>query len=315
VLTRLTRDSLDHDREIGAAVSVLWASESVIYGRFGYGTAVEGADLELGRAHTALVAEAPSRGRVRIITGREARSTVPAVYAAATAGIAGTITRRAADWDWFFHDPEKWRNGYSALRFAVYELDGEARGYAVYRLKGRWEDAHPVYDARIEDLQAVDADAYAALLRFCFGIDLVGFFEMPNRRVREPLVDLLADPRRLRRRIADKIWLRLVDLPAAMAARRYGVEGSLVIDVRDDFCPWVEDVYLLEGGPDGAECEPTGRKADVSLSAADLAGAYLGDSRILARAWLGRVSGDEEAIELLHRMLAWPGGPWCSVFF
>jgi predicted acetyltransferase len=146
-------------------------------------------------------------------------------------------------------------------------------------------------------------------------MDLVATIKVHNRRLREPLALLLREPRRLEQRRSDRIWLCLLDVAAALAARRYGSDGELVLAVSDRFAPDAGGRFLLTGGTDGAECRRTRRAPDVSLSAADLASAYLGDSRLPELAWLGRVEGEAEAVALAHRMFQWPVAPWCTVHF
>ena len=315
ILTRLMERQLDHVAERGEPFATLWASESAIYGRFGYGLAIEGADIELERHRVTLRTDGPAEGRVRLVDVDEARGVVPGIYDAATEGIPGTFRRTEADWTIYFADPEHWRNGRSERRWAVYERDGRALGYAAYRQKATWRDGLPAHELSVGDAQAVDGEAYAALYRFVIGIDLVEKISVATRRVDEPLLDLLVDRRRATRRLSDKIWLRIVDVPAALEARRYGVEGSIVLRVADDFGPWADGTYRLEGGPDGARCTATDDDPDLVVPVADLGSAYLGSSRLAQGRWLGRIDGDPDAAVLADRMFGWHVEPWCTVHF
>jgi predicted acetyltransferase len=315
VLTTIMRRLQDQAVERGEFLSALWASESLIYRRFGYGVAVEGCDLKIERAHAALADDRPPAGRLRLVGGEEARAVFPGVYARATAGIPGTIPRGDRDWEMYFHDPEHRRDGATAQRYLVYERDGDPAGYALYRQKEDWEQRHPHSQVRIGDLQAVDGEAYRALWRYCFGIDLVFMVEAYARRLREPLALLLEAPRRLQQLRADHIWLRLLDVAGALAARRYEAEGEVVLEVIDDFTPEAGGRFLLRGGPDGAECARTGRAAEVTVASADLAAAYMGDAHLADLAWLGRVQGEPEVVSRAQRMLQWPVQPWCTVHF
>jgi predicted acetyltransferase len=315
VLTAMMRAQHVDAAERNEPVAVLWASESAIYPRFGYGIATEAADLTIDRRHTAMEFPAGTSGRVRLLTLDEAKAVLPDLYERSTAGIPGTVLRSdPREWDAYFYDPEPWRDGASAARFAVFEWDGEPRGYVRYRQKPDWEDNHPNHRVRVGELHAVDAEAYAALFRYVFSIDLTTVVEIHNRRLDEPLSWMLAEPRRLRKRVYDQIWLKAFDVPEALAARRYAVDGSLVIEVVDDF----DDSggrFLLEGGPDGARCVPTGRDADLTLPVADLSAALLGRARFGQLAWVGRVAGDGEAVRRAQSMFAWPVEPWCTVHF
>lgn len=315
VLTAIMRRLQDQGLERGEALSALWAAESVIYRRFGYGVAIEGCELKIERAHAALADDHSPVGRLRQVDAETARSALPGLYERATAGIPGTVPRRDVDWELYVYDPEHWRDGATARRYVLYESDGEPRGYVAYRQKEESDTGHMRNEVRISDLQAVDGEAYRALWRYCFGIDLVGVIKAYTRRLREPLGLLLLAPRRLQETRADHIWLRILDVAGALSARRYGAEGEVVLEVVDDFTPKAGGRFLLRGGPDGAECARTRRSAEVTLASADLAAAYLGDARLEDLAWVGRVEGKPAAVSLAQRMLQWPVQPWCTLHF
>jgi predicted acetyltransferase len=315
VLTAMMRTQLEVVRELGEPLAALWASESAIYGRFDFGVAIEGASYTIDRRHTALAVDEPTHGRIRLIATDEARRLIPGIYALATEGIPGTLQRSEGDWKVYFHDPEHWRDGASATRFVIFEQDGEARGYARYRHKPKWEDQHPDHEIRVGELHALDAEAYAALHRYLFSIDLVTTIKLSNRRLHEPLRAMLVAPRRLRAKLSDHIWLRVMDVPAVLSARRYPAEGALTIEVVDDFMDFSGGRFLLEGGPDGAACSPTDREPDLVMSLADLSSAILGSARFGQLAWAGRVDGDPAAIRQAQTMFQWFIEPWCTVFF
>jgi predicted acetyltransferase len=315
VLTMIMRRLLADSRDRGEAISALWASESTIYGRYGFGVAVEGSELILERDHADLADARPPEGRLRQIADAEARELIPAAYPRLTAGIPGTLTRGPADWDLYFFDPEHWRDGATAHRYVAYERGGEVAGYALYRQKENWEQGHARNEVRIGDLQALDGEAYRALWGYCLGIDLVTTIKAYGRPGRDRLPLLLAASRRVQQVRADAIWVRLVDVAAALAARRYAVEGEVVLEVVDGFTPAAGGRFLLQGGPGEAECARTDRPADLRLATADLASAYLGDARLADLAWLGRVQGSPEAVSRAQMMFQWPVAPWCSVHF
>src|SRR5437870_10555967 len=118
-----------------------------------------------------------------------------------------------------------------------------------------WDASGPNGTLRLGMLIASTADAYAALWRYILEVDLMARVSAEMRPVDEPLRFLLADSRQPKTRIEDGIWLRLVDVAAALAGRRYAVEGRLVLRVRDEFCPWNDGHFELNGGPTNAACE------------------------------------------------------------
>jgi predicted acetyltransferase len=316
LLRRIMGRHFDDAEERGEPVSILYASESSIYGRFGYGAATQAASLSIRRAHAALRSDLPTpEGTFRIVGDEGARGDVEDVFARSVAGVAGSVLRRPADWDRFFFDPPMWRDGATPFRLALYERGGKPCGYVKYRQKSGWNEQGPDATVVVSEIQAVDGEAYAALWRFLLSIDLASRLEASGRPSDDPIVHLLADPRRLERKVGDSLWLRLLDVPRALSARRYRVAGSLVIRVDDASRPNAGGIFRLEGGPDGAECAPADDDPDLRLSTADLASAYLGAGRLRALAWLGRVEGDAEAVRLADDMFTTSRDPHCSVFF
>src|SRR5262249_23505607 len=139
----------------------------------------------------------------------------------------------------------------------------------------------------------------------------------PIRPVDEPLRYLLADPRRLRIiSFFDSLWVRLLDIRNALAARRYLAEGRVVFDVTDPFCPENSARYALEGGPEGAECWLTTDEPDLALDVSDLGAVYLGGNRFTALAQAGRVEKRTlGALARADRMFASDPAPWCTQEF
>jgi predicted acetyltransferase len=114
--------------------------------------------------------------------------------------------------------------------------------------------------------RALTGAAYRSLWAHLAGLDLTDQVIASGRPEHEPLRWALADSRQLVvTGVHDHLWLRLVDLPAALSRRRYAAEGALVLDVTDPFCPWNEGRWLLEGGPDGATCRTAGHSPAPSL--------------------------------------------------
>ena len=141
----------------------------------------------------------------------------------------------------------------------------------------------------VQELMGLTPAAWAALWEYCLGMDLTTGTAASRRPVDDPLLWMLADPARLQRSVMDRMWLRIVDVGPALERRRYGGEGRLVMEVRDEFCPWNDGVYELEGGESYASCRRTGSEPDLALSVSDLAAAYLGAVGFTTLARAGRV--------------------------
>jgi predicted acetyltransferase len=163
---------------------------------------------------------------------------------------------------------------------------------------------------------ATTKEATAALWRFCFDVDLYSSTEALKRPVDDPLPWMLADPRSLQRTTRDGLWLRLIDVGAALKQRLYMESGRLVFEVKDDFCPWNDGRFELEGSSEGAVCRPSNASPDLAIAVSGLASAYLGAVSFTTLAGAGLA--DEHTPGALHRadrMFAVQHQPWTPVNF
>ena len=268
ILTQMMEYQLKDFHERGDTLAALEASESIIYGRFGYGVGSQREDWKIPWPHAAFANPPDLNGRLSLITPEEARRILPDVYERASSQRTGMLKFNDAWWDSFTDDPEVWRRGMTAFFHVVYEQDGRVDGYVSYRVLR--DTLH------IIQLTAVTDDAYARLWRYCFDVDLMSFTEARVRAVDEAIPLMLADPRMLQRSVRDGLWLRIVDVQAALSARSYPQGGHLVIEVRDNICGWNNRRFEIEAGPKNASCGPTDLDPDIVLSVADLAAVYLG---------------------------------------
>ncbi|MGH8937211.1 MAG: GNAT family N-acetyltransferase [Acidimicrobiia bacterium] len=316
ILSSMMRHQLDDVRERGEPLAILWALESIIYGRYGYGIAADGLAFELERTYARLANPVEVPGRVRLVERDEALKTWPEVYDRARRERPGAVNRTEAWWDHeTLYDPEHHRDGYTVNRLAVYEEGGRALGYVRYRIKDDWPGGLPGSELAVGELISTTPQSYVGLWQYVLGVDLIRKIEARRRPPDEPLRWMLADPRRLQRRPSDALWARLVDVPTALAGRRYSVRGSLIVEVRDAFCPWNEGTYLLEGGPEGASCRTTRAAPEIVLSAAELGAAYLGGTPLSVLREAGRVQGDDQAVRRADLMFSWSPAPWSPEVF
>lgn len=316
ILTRMMRRQLDDLHERGEPLAGLWPSEAAIYGRFGYGIGTYSAGLRVRR-------EASAFGHPRRVTDvveidrATARRTLPEIQARAAHGHPGFVIRTEELWNDAFSDPPAWRRGASRYRFVLHQEQGVPDGYACYRTRHeRGADGERQSTLEVLDLQALSAEAYATLWRYCLDVDLMVRVEGRHRSVDEPLRHLLLDPRALQVRAADGLWLRLVDVAPALELRTYPTEGELVLQVADEFCPWNAGRVLLAAGEGAARVTPTGREPDLLLDTGTLASLYLGANRAVT---LQRAGAIEErtpgAAARADRLFAPDATPWCPTGF
>jgi predicted acetyltransferase len=293
LLTTLMRRQLEDIRERGEAIAILTASESAIYGRFGYGQATDQATLEIDRRDAAFrKADASTGGRIRLIDHEEAQGVLPEVYERIRLHQPGAVSRNQAFWRQLLDYTPDPADNFGPRYYVTYTgaAGEQVDGAAYYRVKPGWDLGYPAGTLQVSELLAVTREAYAGLWRYLLSVDLVQTIRAGRRPVQEPLRWLLADPRRLRTtRIADEIWLRLVDVPAALAARRYRASDRLVFDVADPFRPDATGNVLLETTEGSATASYTAKAGDIALDVADLGAAYLGGVSFSLLAQAGRV--------------------------
>lgn len=313
-LTAMMREHFGRARERGEPLGALWASEFPIYGRFGYGASGALNDVKLDARH------AGRGGRedgvtVRLVDVDEARKVLPGIYAAVQPTRPGMYKRSEAWWEHrHFADPEKHRGGASALRFAVAEAGGKPVGYVSYRQKANW-DQLAEGEILIRDMMPVTDAAYRALWHFIISIDLFPIVKYWNNPVDDPLVFLLEDGRAVETKTHDALWTRLIDVPAAVRARRYSSDGTVTIRVADSFCQWNDGSYRIEVDGGVAACERVTAAADVSMSVGALGALYLGGRNARALARVGLLDGEPAAVGKLDALFRSYPAPWCPEIF
>ncbi|MBG0815771.1 GNAT family N-acetyltransferase [Planomonospora sp. ID82291] len=319
VLTALMTRQLADLRERGEAVAALYASEAAIYGRFGYGRAADTLFFDIPTRGTALARHAPADPalRLRIVRPAEAREVFEKVFAAALGSRPGLYARTPARWDAVLSDHEADRNGAGPLRAVVAEDDGGPRGYALFRIKaGFTEHDEPDGELRLKELFGLDPAAYALLWRHLLERDLVSRVRAWNRPADDPLIHLLAEPRRLRAGWFDDLWIRIVDVERALPARRYAAPADVVVEVEDAVCPWNAGRWRLTAGTGAARCAPTGEAADLALPVTALGAAYLGGRSLTALQAAGVVrEARPGAVRELSTALSWEPAPWAGLVF
>lgn len=317
ILRRMMRAQLDAIHDRGEPLAILWASEGQIYQRFGYGLATLATKIDVARDRSAFRAPHTPAGTIRFVDVDEAKRLVPPIYETVRPERPGFFNRTTALWDGdFFYDPEHWRHGASAAWYVVHEVAGEPDGYARYRIRDKWDDSGPNSTLIVTDLVAQNPAARLDLWRFLLDVDLMARIEAWNVPADDPLILVVAEPRRLGLGIGDGMWLRVVDVSSALAGRRYRSDGSLVLELADELCPWNDGRWSLrvEGGV--PYVEPSTELPDLACDVTDLAAAYLGAFTFAQLSDAGRIGeltpGGIDRADALFRT---DRAPWCPRVF
>jgi predicted acetyltransferase len=311
VLRAMMDAQLRDVQERGEPIAALWASEETIYSRFGYGIASWAGELRVLHEWDAFAAPLEPAGTTRFVTPDEARGLFPPIYDVVRRERPGMMSRSDAWWeDRQLRLPEE--EASAPRRFVVLELDGEPEAYAIYRTHFGFEGGSA--SSRLVAREAFGATprATASIWRFLLDVDWMAAVETSFVPPDHPLFLLLGAPRRARYRMGDGLWVRLVDLPAALAGRAYGEGGPLVLEVRDAVCEWNDGRWRLDGGV----CERTDADPDLALDVGALGSAYLGAVSFAQLREALRVEELREgAVERADALFAWRPLPWCPEIF
>lgn len=314
VMREMMRDHLDDTAARGEALAALWASEAPIYGRFGFGHATSRDVVEA--AKDAVAVDRGSDGAVRAIDPDDVTELLPPVYDRVRQVTAGMLSRNA---DWWKHevvyDPEHWRNGNTAKRFVVYEADGEVEGYVIYRQKSDWGDFVAKGKVRVSELIAATDRAHSGLWHYLGNIDLFPIVRYWNMPADDPLWWKLRDPRRVERKRSDALYVRIMDVSAALGARKYEADGSIRIGVDDPARPNTSGVYELAVSEGDGKSVMIEGEADVTLGIDVLGALYLGGTNAVSMAAAGLIDGAPDAVATLHRLFNTAAEPWCDSVF
>ncbi|WP_329047472.1 GNAT family N-acetyltransferase [Amycolatopsis sp. NBC_01488] len=312
VLTAMMAAQLADFAARGITLAALHASEPTIYGRFGYGSAALGKTVWLSRPAARLHERVPAGGDVRMLTPQEAVQEIPGLYRRIGPYRAGMIGRPELWWP-VAHDRQAGPDGSHVV--AVHSGPDGDDGFVVYDTIDHRTPESPDEGAvlKVRDLHAADAVARAALWRFLLSVDLVSVVRARYRPVDEPLAAMLTDHRHARTTaVEDDLWLRPVDVAAALAARTYRPAEPVVLAVADRMLPANTGHY--EVGPGGAR--RTDAAADLALDVDTLGMLYLGQWSATALAEAGRIAAhDPAALGRADELFTTIAAPWCGTLF
>jgi predicted acetyltransferase len=318
LLRDLLSAALDDVVAHGEPLAMLGASESHIYGRFGFGPATASIGFEIDRIHAGFLHPPHSSGRIRLLNVDTASVLLPVIYDGHRVSQPGAVNRRPGWWKVHLADQERYRDGAGPRFIAVHDsASGTPDGYVTYRIKEDCQHGLPANKLVVEECVARDPGVHGLLWHFCLNTDLVATVSTWDSPIDEALRWRLAEPRRMRTtKLTDALWIRLLDVPAALAARRYRVEDSLVIEVQDRGRPEVAGTYELSGGPEESTCHRTRRAPDLVMDVAHLSAAYLGGMPFGVMARGGAIEEvTPGAAARADLMFAIQPAPWCNTEF
>ncbi len=311
LLRRIIAQGYLEQREREQSLAILWASAGAIYQRFGYGLATTMVAYEFDPRYSAFETETRARGSVQLASGEQALPVMKRLYKEYSAPRNLMLHRAQALWQArILRESDNQR-----VYFAIYsDESGEPRGYAVYSTKPQeLHEPGPNQLMHVRDFIPLDMEARRGLWAFFRSHDLVQKIVMEPIADDDPSPQLLLEPRQLRRRTGDGVWLRVVDVERALPQRPYGDSGAITIEVHsDDMCKWNNGVYRLETDGETTETTRTERVPDLTLSPRTLASLISGHTSAtdLARCDLLNAR-DPSSLKLADRLFATEYRPYC----
>ncbi len=297
VLRRLM-DAVHADADArGEPVAGLQASEAAIYERFGYGAATRWRHVEIDRRRVEMAGRFhPASGNLTMIDPLEHVESIAEIYDRYRRGRVGEVSRSPAWIEMRMHDETGTQRG-------VLHRDG----YAIWTITEDWNEFDPQHELRLHDLVACTPEAHRELWALVLGHDLVGPIRTHHSvTLDDPLPALLTNPRAVKTTtVHDFLWLCPRRVGELLAARRYRVEDSLVVDVEGER-------WQIDGGPDGAEVSATSTVADVSMTRSAMGALVLGGVTATELAGAGRLSGDTRRGDVFF---GWAPAPHCTTSF
>lgn len=318
VLSAMMRRQLADIHARGERYAALWASEGAIYGRFGYGPAAAEMAVLVQRHHGVLRPDAP-RGhglRGRLADPEQVRPDLERVHREVAAAQVGQFQRAGYWWDHVVRDLPAHRDGRGPLRAFVVSGPEGPLGYALYRTRARWEEGGSQGEVHVQEITATAPAAWTALYDHLFNRDLTVSVVFTSLAADNPLHHLLADRSRAVPRLRTSLWVRLVDVPGALAERCYAAPGETIVEVADRHAPWNAGRWHLKADTGGARVESTATAPDLSLDVSHLGAAYLGQTTLNGYLRAGLLTEHTPgAVGRLDAALHRSEAPFCGLVF
>lgn len=293
LLTTMMQHELDRLHDGGTeSLAVLWASESGIYGRFGYAAAAQRLSIEGESSRMRFLSSVNlADGSVNEVPKDEFLEQATEVRSRIWSQRPGHLNRDRTWWLWMIVDPEASRGGASERRYVIhYDQSGEPDGFAYFRVKEQNTATGPSGIVQVREIDAETPEAYAALWNYVFGIDLTRTFTRLCAPVDDILRHLLIDSRAVESTLVDNLYVRIVDIPAALQARSYLSDLEVCIDITDQQLPANNGTYQIVAHPNDVAVQRTTTEPDLSMTILELSAIYLGGISLTSLVAAGRVT-------------------------
>ncbi len=317
LMQAMMKSHLDSAVENRYPVAGLWASDSSIYGRFGYGAATYAQTVKLDGTKLSMRDGVPL-DRLHRITKDEAAVVLPPIFDQVCPTTPGMFSRDATWWDAEILTDEDWmKRGRTSHRIVVHDGSDGPDGYIIYRQKqSESDDGHAEGTVHVVEMVAATPRARASLWAYLFDVDGCPNVRLWNMAIDDPIRMMVNEPRRIRVTAHfDALWIRILDVTRALEARSYESDGSVTFRLVDTFRPRTEGTYRLDVEGGAGSCERADVAPDIEIDVDVLGALYLGGGDAHGYADAGRIRGDVSAVGALDRILRTARSPWCNQVF
>ncbi|MGA8846031.1 MAG: GNAT family N-acetyltransferase [Nocardioides sp.] len=314
LLRSLMHRDLTAAAQRGLALAALTVTEGGIYGRFGFGPATRLRAVEVDVTSRFALRPFDDPGSLELVEPGEVWPSLRTIQVERVRRARGAL-----DWPAFYEPAVTglfdWEQGAPnrKVRFVLHlDASGQPDGYASWTHQGK-QDGRPTVD--VGDVTAATPTGYLALWEFLAGIDLTERIRWGRAPLVDPLEWALVDPRCVRTtKVDDMLWLRVLDVVAALEARPWYADGAVTIGI-DDPLGLTSGRWRIEVTDGRAKVTGTEAAADVLLTAETLGALYLGGVDTATLRAAGRLGGAQDAVDRWSTLVDGGPTPHCTTGF
>ncbi len=317
LLREMMRLHLDTAASNGFPVAGLWASESGIYPRFGYGVATYSETVTMVGSQIVFLDSVPVE-RVRRIPSKDANQVLAPVFDRVCSKTSGMFARDETWWVREILKDEEWmKKGRTSHRHVVHDGPDGPDGYAIYRQKSsEGDDGHADGALSVVEIVAETPLAEASLWSYLTNVDGSPNVRSWNVPIDARLPMMVTEPRRIRTTATfDALWVRILDVAAALEGRMYEADGTAVFSIVDPFRSDTSGTYRLSVVDGVGTCAPSDDEPTVDVDIDVLGALYLGAGRTHGYASANRIRGSLTAVDGFDRLFRTARQPWCNQVF
>ena len=308
-------------KERGDSIAGLWASQSLLYNRFGYGLSTIREDWQINSNHTKLSKSKNDSIRLELVDKKKALEEIPKIYDIYRKCQNGATDRTQGYWNYLLYEDDNSmynKSGNSGIFFVLAYRDNKPSGYAFYNFNKESGVAHEDDKGtlKVEEIISIDRETNHALWQYIFGIELIEEITFNRRAPNDPLYLMLENPRKLQRETIDGLWVRIIDPISMLEGRTYNHKGKVTINLSGQNQKDIEGTYLIDTDGKNTEVKKVKGKASIYMRPSDLSSIYFGGVSPGEHFQAGNIDVENHnSLRELTNMFFVEQEPWCNTDF